>query len=158
MARTAEVATRLSRILPTIPTITWRTHGDIARWARWLVPSSPPAIAVDLSTLKRTREWTWGLDGIQALSRALTDIDPIPRLVAIGPSAPARVTEVVAAWRGHVTIASRHLWQLSGAGTIQYPDGTREKSLDLDFGERLARNVAHLMTAIRLGAGSLRSA
>lgn len=111
IARSAQVAVALARHLPTIPTIVWRYHEDLDRWAAWIAAGEVETICLDLGPLAPASWFSWGLDAARYLSEACRQIGgTTPRLLAHGPFTLERFAAVHDAWRGPVTFASQQPW------------------------------------------------
>jgi hypothetical protein len=121
MALSAATASDLATSLPTVPTIVWRNHQDLERWALWIADGRWPAIAMHPGSLRSPSEWSWWLECVDTLARALRPHGPTPRLLVNGPSVPGRIVDVVDAWSGELTFVSRHPWDLARNGKALDP-------------------------------------
>lgn len=144
IARTMETATRLARHIDTIPTIVWRNHADVDRWATWLLDPTPAAVAIDLGTARSKETWRWALDGVAFLSEIVTQRQVQPRLITMGPSTLSRIQQLREVWPHPLTIFSKSAWQWAAAGLVIEESGRRAKAYDADFDEILAQNIAAL--------------
>jgi hypothetical protein len=147
IARTMEMARRLAEELDTVPMLVWRTDRDVERWVKWLAPSAPEAVAVDMSTFRTSREWLWAIQKVRHLARTLEAFGLKPRLISVGPSAPARLRDLREAWPHKLTVMSRYVWQLASAGFV-LDQGNHRSQSSASFRSLLNQNVAVLAAAI----------
>lgn len=152
MVRTAEVAVRLAKAVPTAPAIVWRTQTDLMRWIDWLLPTVPAAIVVDASTLRRPEEWNWFISGLRTIAHEFADRGQTPRLISVGPSALPKLHDLASVWPNALTVASKAVWQLSRARRFMGTQGSREVDLDSEFEGLLAFNISRMEDALRAGA------
>lgn len=121
---TARLATELASQLRTIPSLAWRRHSELARWADWLVRNEQVSFALHPATMRTRNEWEWWTSGLQSLRDLLTQSgtkSPL-HLYVNGPCTAQRVTDVVRIWRGDVTFLTQQPWQLAIHGKVLSAD------------------------------------
>jgi hypothetical protein len=148
IARTMEMARRLADELDTVPMLVWRTDKDVERWVKWLAPSAPEAVAIDMSTFRTRDEWAWAVQKVRHLAQTLEVFGLKPRLISVGPAAPNRLRDVREAWPHGLTVMSRFVWQLASAGYVLDDLGKHRSPSSASFRALLSQNVAVLATAI----------
>lgn len=119
-AMSVSVAADLSRHLPTVPTLVWRNHEDLDRWAAWVGEHDLGQIALHPGALRGLEEWTWWMDGLARLRSCLSD--PSPRLAVTGPCVPERIRAVLDIWGTGVTYVTQHPWELAIHGKALQSD------------------------------------
>lgn len=158
MSRTAHLAIMLANRVPTIPAIAWRVFDDFQRWADWFALCPPPAVAIDVSTLKDRRSWRWALASVTRFADQLGVRNLNPRLIVVGPFAFDRIRDVATAWPHELTIASRGVWHTSRAGMILNAAGRPKRAIDVAFPERLAENLISMELQVMEVRGSCHGA
>lgn len=154
MAMSASVAVDLVKYLPTVPTVVWRTHEDLGRWAPWIRRNAPSCIAMHSGAMRTEDEWAWWCAGVTELSALLlADSDlPLPRLLVNGPTAPQRLRDVRDAWPGRTTYVTQHPWELAIHGKVLLPDLTTEVAArHEDVGDLLTENRRAFEAFVNLG-------
>lgn len=128
MAMSASVAADLAKYLPIVPTVVWRNHEDLPRWAAWIRRNGLVCIALHSGSLRTPAEWAWWCAGVNELSALLVDdsVRSLPRLLVNGPSAPRRINDVRNAWPGRITYVTQHPWELAIHGKVLRVDLTEE--------------------------------
>lgn len=106
-ALTAAIATEIDQHLPTIPSIVWRAHEELDRWASWIIDSNRRAIALHSGPLRQDSEWAWWLLGIERLRSHFSDT-AMPHLYVNGPSTKPRLADVIDIWGTQVTFLTQH--------------------------------------------------
>lgn len=112
LSRSMSMVRILSRHVPVIPTIGWRTGKDIERWCEWLQVGLAPSVAVHLGN-RSEKAWRWNLLGIQ---RMRTLFPPDTHLVAIGPSTKKRIGTLSKIWGPKISVLSHRPWQVAQQG------------------------------------------
>lgn len=128
MAMSTNVAVDLANYLPTVPTIVWRNHEDLSRWAAWIRRNNLRCIALHSGSMRTRVEWAWWCAGVRELSALLLSESAafVPRLLVNGPTAPQRISDVRDAWPGALTYVSQHPWELAIHGKALRGDLTVE--------------------------------
>jgi len=123
VAMSASMAAELSRHLPTVPSLIWRTHRDIDRQAQWLVANSVSAVALHAGSMRRVSDWRWWLDGVRHLAKQFSKLNAlVPHVLVNGPSTPERIAAVVAAWPGQTTFVTQQPWSCARHGRVLTTD------------------------------------
>ena len=130
----------LSRHLPTVPSVIWKTHRDLQRWADWIEATGAQAVAVDLGTFRRPWEWSFASDGVSELDEELARRSSVVRLFINGPSSIERLVELRSAWRGPMTFMSQHPWLVAQHGRILNDRLEEDQAVDAPFEELLRFN------------------
>jgi len=130
MAQSAQIASELALDLATIPTVVWRHRRDLQRWAQWIATTRPPAIAVDLGTLKMNTRWKWALGCISYLKSVCAAHGYVPQLVISGPTRLGRISDAGEAWT-KPTFLSSSPWRAAQGGRLLLPDLTRQHAPEL---------------------------
>lgn len=144
VSKTMAVASILSRDLPTIPTIVWRTGRDIQRQLDWLglTSSASPTFAADLAP-RSEAHFRWMLAGVRLAAKLVAGIAGV-RLVAIGVSRQNVMEAIADAWRGPITFASSAAYHRSTHGVLITDGGRGRSASPLDKHDVMKENVARL--------------
>jgi hypothetical protein len=132
IARSVHAASSLAKQLPTVPSVVWRCHADLDRWAAWIGDVGVDAICIDFGSFTKRDELPWVLDGLDHLHRSVQQVAKVPRLIASGPFTPTRIAAVASRWTAAVTIASKRPWLLARQGQLLL-DGLRHRPADRDM-------------------------
>lgn len=155
-ALSAHIATEVDALLPTIPTIVWRTHDELGRWADWLLENGRQTIALHPGPLRTVAEWEWWTAGLSQL-RDLLKGQSVHAYVN-GPCTHARLADVVNVWGPTVTFMTQHPWATAVKGKLLSGDdfsASFEDSEERSDAERLALNeslIAEYLRALIRGA------
>lgn len=118
-ALTARFATELTEHLPTIPSVGWRRHDELPRWADWLLRNNQRSFAMHPATMRTQYEWDWWIAGLWRIRTLLaSDSERPPHIFVNGPCTAPRVSEVIRVWRGPVTFLTQQPWQLALYGKV----------------------------------------
>ena len=112
LSRSMTMVRMLSRHVPVIPTIGWRTGRDIERWCEWVNVGQTPSVAVHLGS-RTKKAWGWNLVGVGILRQLLPEST---QLVVIGPSTKERISTLSRIWGSDISILSQRPWQLAQQG------------------------------------------
>lgn len=148
-ALTARIATELDANLPTVPTVIWRTHGELTRWTTWVIENNRQAIALHPGPLRTASEWAWWTDGLVVL-RELLHRRPMHAFVN-GPCTHARFADVIRIWGTDVSFMTQQPWATAIKGKLINPDDFSDDALDPEdrtAAERLSVNITIVRSCI----------
>lgn len=153
IARTAEVARAMSRQIPTIPSLAWRTDLDIQRLVDWLARSQPiPWVAIDLGA-RHQPTFGWLLEGVARAADSFAEgIGLCPALVAYGPGTIEHIRSVLDVWPSRVVFASQAPYLLALNGQRIDAELTRHEAPEYHRTELLQLNSIAFEHAIRHAA------
>lgn len=115
-ALTARVATELDGVLPTVPTVVWRSHEELSRWAHWVIENGRRSIALHPGPLRTEPEWAWWTDGLGVLRKSLIGYEI--HAYVNGPCTRGRLADVIRIWGREVTFLTQQPWATAIKGRI----------------------------------------
>lgn len=150
VARTAAIASTLSRQIPTVPTLAWRNARDIERQVQWLEidRQESPVIAVDVGA-RLSDQFEWIIQGVLIIASQLHHPDRC-RLIAHGTANPSRIERLAQAWLGPLTIASSHPAHVARRGWLLDGDLVAAPAPDLTLVQCAAASIGAFDLAVNL--------
>ena len=116
----ARVATELDRVIPTVPTVVWRTHEELQRWSSWIHQNDRASIALHPGPLRTGSEWEWWTRGLGILRELAASRDL--HIFVNGPCTRDRMGDVVRIWGPEVTFMTQHPWAAAMKGKVIDPE------------------------------------
>jgi hypothetical protein len=104
-----------------VPNVYWFRLEDLRRWAGWAADAGPPAIAVNVQTMRSSGDWTsWLHPGLCWLAENLPPALPV---ILTGLSRPDRITAAAALFGSRLTVISQCPYQYAMHGAVMTADG-----------------------------------
>lgn len=129
--------------VPTVPNVYWYRLEDLQRWGEWMTQYQPPAIAINLQTVRQSANWdSWALPGLHWLGTH-TDVP----VVITGLSRADRIEEAVEIFGARLTVVSQNPSQYALHGAVMTDHGREDIH---------ARSEDAFVTTVRFMHGLLR--
>ncbi|MFE4516713.1 hypothetical protein ACFRMQ_21255 [Kitasatospora sp. NPDC056783] len=127
-----------------VPNLYWFRLEDLQRYTAWIADAPPPAVAVNLQTVRENNNWdTWALPGLFWLAENLPEDMPV---LLTGLSRADRIAQVVALFGTRLTLISQNAHQYALHGAIMTPDGREDiKARPADAFAATVRYMASLL-------------
>ncbi|MGC7096726.1 DUF4417 domain-containing protein [Amycolatopsis lurida] len=110
--------------VPTVPNLYWFRLEDLRRYARWITASPPPAIAINLQTVRENNHWeSWALPGLYWLAE---NIPPTLPIIATGLSRRNRVATLVELFGTRLVLISQNPAQYALHGAVMTAEGRQD--------------------------------
>ncbi|OIV37003.1 hypothetical protein BIV57_13525 [Mangrovactinospora gilvigrisea] len=107
-----------------VPNLYWFRLEDLVRYTEWIADAPPPAVAVNLQTVRENTNWeSWALPGLCWLAENLPASMPV---VLTGLSRPERISQAVALFGTRLTVVSQNAHQYALHGAVMTPDGRED--------------------------------
>ncbi|MBO2448678.1 DUF4417 domain-containing protein [Actinomadura barringtoniae] len=107
-----------------VPNVYWFRLEDLRRWADWSLEATPPAIAVNLQTVRENSNWeSWSLPGLSWLAENLPATLPV---IVTGLSRADRIAGLVELFGTRLTVISQNPMQYALHGAVMTQDGRQD--------------------------------
>ncbi|NUK15793.1 DUF4417 domain-containing protein [Streptomyces lunaelactis] len=107
-----------------VPNVYWFRLEDLKRYTAWIEDAPPPAIAVNVQTVRENNNWdTWALPGLYWLAENLPADLPV---ILTGLSRVDRIAQVVALFGNRLTLISQNPHQYALHGAIMTANGRED--------------------------------
>ncbi|GAA4554554.1 DUF4417 domain-containing protein [Amycolatopsis samaneae] len=135
--------------VPTVPNLYWYRLEDLQRYAEWIGENPPPAVAVNVQTVRENPNWdSWALPGLCWLAENLPTTVPI---VLNGLSRRDRVATAVALFGERLVVISQNPAQYALHGAVMTEHGREDLHARVpDAFARSVRYMAGLLPTPRL--------
>jgi hypothetical protein len=111
--------------MATVPNVYWYRLEDLTRWAAWIDDTDPPAIAINLQTVRQDSDWqTWVLPGLHWLAATLPPDLPV---IITGLSRAARIDLAVDLFGDRLHLVSQNPHQFALHGAVMTADGRQDR-------------------------------
>jgi len=110
--------------VPVVPNLYWFRLEDLERYRSWIEDAPPPAIAVNVQTVRDNGTWdTWERPGLHWLAAHLPDDMPI---ILTGLSRTNRIAEMVQLFGSRLTLISQNAHQYALHGAVMTANGRED--------------------------------
>ncbi|WP_424892371.1 DUF4417 domain-containing protein [Streptomyces sp. XH2] len=110
--------------VPVVPNVYWFRLEDLERYAAWIEDAPPPAIAVNVQTVRDNGTWdTWERPGLHWLAANLPEDMPV---ILTGLSRTNRIAEMVQLFGSRLTLVSQNAHQYALHGAIMTANGRED--------------------------------
>lgn len=110
--------------VPVVPNLYWFRLEDLERYRSWIEDAPPPAIAVNVQTVRDNGTWdTWERPGLHWLAANLPDDIPI---ILTGLSRTNRIAEMVQLFGSRLTLISQNAHQYALHGAVMTANGRED--------------------------------
>lgn len=104
-----------------IPNVYWYRLEDLDRYGRWIRDAPPPAIAINLQTVRENANWdSWALPGLCWLAEYTPQDLPV---IITGLSREDRIAQAVALFGRRLTLVGQHAHQFALHGGVITENG-----------------------------------
>ncbi|RZU46659.1 uncharacterized protein DUF4417 [Krasilnikovia cinnamomea] len=108
----------------TVPNLYWYRLEDLRRWAAWVDDTDPPAVAINLQTVRQDSDWqTWVLPGLHWLAENLPAHLPV---IITGLSRAARIDLAVELFGSRLHLVSQNPHQFALHGAVMTAGGRQD--------------------------------
>jgi len=110
--------------VPVAPNVYWYRLEDLARWAAWIADTAPPAIAINLQTVRETTNWaSWAEPGLYWLSENIPE-DLV--VILTGLSRADRIATAADLFGARLVVVSQNPHQYALHGAVMTDRGRRD--------------------------------
>ncbi|MFD8493309.1 hypothetical protein [Amycolatopsis sp. NPDC059657] len=122
MRRSLLLAGELARAgIAAVPNLYWFRLEDLQRYATWAADTEPPAVAINLQTVRENTNWdTWALPGLHWLAANLPADLPV---ILTGLSRRDRIATAVGLFGARLTLISQNPAQYALHGAVMTAEG-----------------------------------
>lgn len=111
--------------VPAVPNVYWFRLEDLCRWAEWIRGSSPPAIAINLQTVREGRNWdSWALPGLYWLAENIDEQLPV---ILTGLSRADRIATARELFGPRLRLVSQNPAQYALHGAVMTAAGREDR-------------------------------
>ncbi|MFI7114949.1 hypothetical protein [Amycolatopsis sp. NPDC049868] len=133
--------------MPAVPNLYWFRLEDLQRYAAWIADAAPPAVAINLQTVRENKNWeTWALPGLSWLAENIPDDLPI---IITGLSRRDRITTAVDLFGTRLTLVSQNPAQYALHGAVMTSEG--RKDMHARIPDAFASSVRYLASLLPEG-------
>ena len=127
-----------------VPNVYWYRLEDLRRWADWAAASPPPAVAVNVQTMRAAGDWdTWLYPGLCWLAGNLPPGLPV---IITGLSRAARVAAAAALFGSRLILVSQNPYQYALHGAVMTAGGRRD--VHARAGDAFAASVRYMNSLV----------
>lgn len=132
-----------------VPNLYWFRLEDLARYADWATATAPPAVAINLQTVRENQNWdNWALPGLHWLAENLPSTLPI---ILTGLSRVDRIETAVELFGARLVLVSQNPAQYALHGAVMTPAGREDRHARIpDAFAASTRYMASLLRTPRL--------
>jgi len=133
--------------MPAVPNVYWFRLEDLQRYATWIADTAPPAIAINLQTVRENKNWeTWALPGLSWLAENIPAGLPV---IITGLSRQDRIATAVDLFGTGLILVSQNPAQYALHGAVMTPEG--RKDLQARIPDAFASSVRYLASLLPEG-------
>jgi Domain of unknown function (DUF4417) len=110
--------------VPVVPNVYWFRLEDLERYLAWVEDAPPPAIAINVQTVRDNSTWdTWERPGLHLLAANLPEDMPV---ILTGLSRTNRIAEMVELFGSRLTLISQNPHQYALHGAVMTAHGRED--------------------------------
>ncbi|UMP06675.1 DUF4417 domain-containing protein [Amycolatopsis sp. EV170708-02-1] len=133
--------------MPAVPNLYWFRLEDLQRYATWIADTTPPAIAINLQTVRENKNWeTWALPGLSWLAENIPAGLPV---IITGLSRQDRIATAVDLFGNGLILVSQNPAQYALHGAVMTSEG--RKDLQARIPDAFASSVRYLASLLPEG-------
>lgn len=110
--------------IPAVPNLYWFRLEDLRRYADWAADSNPPAVAINLQTLRTDQDWhNMALPGLAYLA---ADLDPTTTILCTGASRPSRIEALLELFGTRLHLIGQNALAFARRGAVMTHQGRQD--------------------------------
>lgn len=130
--------------VPAVPNLYWYRLEDLQRYADWIYTNPPPAIAVNLQTVREAGNWeSWILPGLTFMAACFPPELPV---ILTGLSREDRIATAVTLFGQRLVLVSQNPFQYALHGAVMTPTGRQDRKARVP--DAFAASVRHLASLL----------